>query len=197
MKKQYYLLFTFILAITGCFMVDAEEAKYKVVENEDKFEIRDYAPQIVAETTVEGSLEDAGDKAFSRLFKYITGNNSLNSKIAMTSPVGQQKSGDKWLVSFVMPVAYTMKKLPKPKDSRIRLRQIPARRMATIRYSGFWSEERYLKNMSELKVWMKRKGLAGIGNPIWARYNSPYRLWFMRRNEVLIQLVSGKDKRKK
>jgi effector-binding domain-containing protein len=174
--------------------VDAEEAKYKVVENEDKFEIRDYAPQIVAETTVEGSLEDAGDKAFNRLFQYISGNNSLNSKIAMTSPVGQQKSGDKWLVSFVMPVAYTMKNLPKPKDSRIRLLQIPARRMAAIRYSGFWSEERYLKNRSELKVWMKRKGFTGIGNPIWARYNSPYRLWFMRRNEVLIQLATSKDK---
>ena len=197
MKRQYYLLFTFILVITGCFIVDAEEAKYKVVENEDKFEVRDYALQIVAETTVEGSLEDAGDKAFSRLFKYISGNNSLNSKIAMTSPVGQQKSGDKWLVSFVMPQVYTMKNLPKPKDSRISLRQIPARRMAAIRYSGFWSEERYLKNKSELKVWMKRKGLIGIGNPIWARYNSPYSLWFMRRNEVLIQLVSGKDKIKK
>jgi len=197
MKRQYYLLFTFILVITECFKVGAEEAKYKVVENEDKFEVRDYALQIVAETTVEGSLEDAGDKAFSRLFKYISGNNSLNSKIAMTSPVGQQKSGDKWLVSFVMPQVYTMKNLPKPKDSRISLRQIPARRMAAIRYSGFWSEERYLKNKSELKVWMKRKGLIGIGNPIWARYNSPYSLWFMRRNEVLIQLVSGKDKIKK
>ena len=111
MKKQYYFLFIFILIITGYSSLGVEEAKYKVVENEDKFEVRDYAPQIIAETTVKGSLEDAGDKAFSRLLQYISGNNSLNSKIAMTSPVGQQKSGDKWLVSFVMPAAYAMQNL--------------------------------------------------------------------------------------
>lgn len=188
MKKQYYLLFIFSLMLTGISSIGAEEAKYKVVENEDEFEIRDYAPQIVAETTVSGTLEDAGDKGFDILYKYISGNNSLHSKIAMTSPVGQQKLGDKWLISFVMPAVYTMKNLPTPKDSRVKLRQIPARTMAAVNYSGFWSEERYLKNKSALLLWMRKKKLVGIGEPIWARYNSPFSLWFLRRNEVLIQI---------
>jgi len=189
MKKQYYLfLFVFILISAGLSSKATEEAKYKIVEKDDKFEIRDYDPQIVAETTVNGTLEGAGDEAFDILFKYISGNNSLRSKIAMTSPVGQQKLGDKWLVTFVMPALYTMQTLPKPKDSRIRLRQVPARRIATVNYSGFWSEERYIKNKSALKLWMRKKKLVAIGEPIWARYNSPFSLWFLRRNEVLIPI---------
>ena len=43
-----------------------EEAKYKVVEKDNKFEIRDYAPHILAETIVEGDLEEAVNKAFNR-----------------------------------------------------------------------------------------------------------------------------------
>jgi len=194
MKKQYYFLFIFILIIAGFSSMGAEEAKYKVVETDGKFEVRDYSPQILAETTMDGTFEDAGDKASDLLSKYISGNNHLRSEVAMTFPVVQQKLGDKWLVSFVMPALYTMKNLPKPKDSRIRLRQIPARRMAAIAYSGRWSERSYLENKSELKVWMKRKGLIGIGNPIWARYNTSLSLWFTRRNEVLIQLDTSKDK---
>jgi SOUL heme-binding protein len=197
MKKRYYFLFTFIIMITGLSGVGAKEAEYKIVQEDGKFEVRNYSPQILAEVTMDGTFEDAGDEAFDLLYKYISGTNHLRSKIAMTSPVVQQKLGDKWVVSFIMPALYTMKNLPKPKDSRIKLRQIPARRLASIRYSGFWSERAYLKNKSELKLWMKKKGLVGIGEPIWARYNSPYRLWFMRRNEVLIQLATSKNKIKK
>lgn len=183
--------------------MDVKEAKYDVLEKDGKFEIRDYAPQIIAKTTIEGTLENAGDKAFNRLFKYISGNNKSNLKIAMTAPVSQetpsdkikmtapvaqQKLNDKWVVSFMMPAFYTMKSIPKPKDSRISIRQIPVRQMAAVRYSGFWSEKNYLKNKSELQSWMRKKKLTAIGAPIWARYNSPFTLWFLRRNEVLIQL---------
>lgn len=203
MKKHYYLLFFLILLVTGCSSVNVKEAKYKVLEKDGKFEIRDYAPQILAETLTEGTLENAGDKAFNRLFKYISGNNksqtkitmtapvsqeAASEKIKMTTPVGQQKQNDKWLVSFMMPESYTMKTIPKPKDSRIIIRYIPAKRIAAVRYSGFWSKKNYLKNESDLKSWMEKKKLIGTGEPIWARYNPPFALWFLRRNEILIQL---------
>jgi hypothetical protein len=185
-----------------------EEAKYEVVKKDNKFEIRDYAPHILAETVVEGDVEDAGNKAFKRLFRYISGENRSRDKVAMmapvsqqprgekikmTAPVGQQRVKESWAVSFMMPASYTMETLPEPEDPKVSLRQVPARRMAAVRYSGFWSEKSYLRYKLELESWIHEKGLTIIGDPVWARYNSPFTLWFLRRNEILIPVDTGID----
>ncbi|PLY01960.1 MAG: heme-binding protein [Desulfuromonas sp.] len=180
-----------------------EEAPFELVKKDDPFEIRDYASYIVAETFVEGDFEDAGSDAFKRLFGYISGDNRARSeiamtapvsqasgeKIAMTAPVGQAKSGDQWVVSFMMPASYTMETLPVPDDPRVTLRQVPARRMAAVRYSGFWSEKNYRKNKLKLEKWIEKEGLEITGSPLWARYNAPFIPWFMRRNEVLFPIA--------
>ncbi len=193
--------------ITGAIEVMAiEEAKYQVIKKDNEFEIRDYAPHILAETVVDGSLEDAGNKAFKRLFRYISGGNRSRDKVAMTAPVSQQSTGKKikmtapvgqqrleesWVVSFMMPDSYTLETLPEPEDQRVTLRQVPARRMAAIRYSGFWSEKSYLRHKAELESWIRRMGLAIEGDPVWARYNPPFVPWFLRRNEILFPVAAG------
>ena len=182
-----------------------EEAPYQVVDKDGKFEVRDYAPQILAETTVEGTLEDAGNKAFNTLFRYISGNNRSKAKVAMTAPVGQQPAaekipmtapvgqqraqGNKWVISFTMPTSYTLQTLPEPTDSKVTLRQLPARRIAVVRYSGTWREKRFLNFRTSLEKWMQKKELKTAGEPIWARYNPPFTPWFLRRNEILIPIA--------
>jgi len=177
-----------------------EEAPYEVVKVEGSFEVRDYAPYLLAETFVNGDFEDAGSIAFRRLFRYISGDNRSQTKIAMTAPVsqepsekidmtapvGQQKSGGQWVVSFMMPASYSMGDLPVPDNPQVTLRQVPARRMATVRYSGFWSENNFQKNKLKLNSWIQKEGLTVSGEAIWARYNAPFVPWFMRRNEILI-----------
>jgi hypothetical protein len=186
-----------------------EEASYKVLKKENKFEIRDYAPHILAETVVEGDLEQAGNKAFRKLFRYISGENRTGSKVAMTAPVSQEPKGEKikmtapvgqqrvqersWSVSFMMPSSYTLETLPKPEDPKVTLRQVPACRIAAVRYSGFWSEKGYLRNKSELESWIHERGLKIVGDPIWARYNPPWTPWFLRRNEILIPVSVRPD----
>ena len=182
-----------------------EEAAYKVLKTSGKFEIREYVPHILAETIVDGDLEEAGNKAFRRLFNYISGANRSRAKVAMTAPVSQEKAGekismtapvvqqrarDKWAVSFTMPASYTLETLPVPDDPQITLRPVPARRMAAVRYSGLWSEKNYLQNRSELEAWIREQGLTAAGDPVWARYNPPFTLWFLRRNEILIPLAA-------
>ena len=182
-----------------------EEAGYKVLKTGGKFEIREYAPQILAEIIVDGDLEEAGNKAFRRLFNYISGANRSRAKVAMTAPVSQEQAGekismtapvvqqparDKWAVSFTMPASYTLETLPAPDDPTITLRPVPTRRMAAVRYSGLWSEKNYLQNRSELEAWIREQGLTTAGDPVWARYNPPFTLWFLRRNEILIPLAA-------
>jgi hypothetical protein len=194
-----------VIIVSGVFPAMAiEEAAYTVVKSAGSFELRDYAPHIIAETVVEGSLEDAGSTAFRRLFRYISGDNrsrgkiamtapvsqeSKGEKIAMTAPVGQQAVGGKWSVSFTMPSSYTLETLPLPDDASVTIRQVPARRMAVVRYSGTWSEKNYLRYRGELEAWMRENRLTAAGEPVWARYNPPFTLWFLRRNEILIPVT--------
>jgi hypothetical protein len=180
-----------------------EEALYSLVRREDPYELRDYAANIQAETLVRGSFEDAGNPAFNRLFRYISGANHTAGKIAMTAPVSQQTltesitmtlpvtqqtQEDHWLVSFMMPSGSTLENLPKPDDDAVKLRLVPAQRMAVVRYSGFWSSQRYQQMLMSLESWIQQSRLRATGAPVWARYNPPFTPWFLRRNEILIPI---------
>jgi hypothetical protein len=209
MKRSIRIILAAAFIIIGAMDAMAiEEATYKVVKKDNKFEIRDYASHILAETVVEGDFEEAGNKAFNVLFGYISGDNRSREKLAMTAPVSQEPKGEKikmtapvgqqrvqesWAVSFMMPASYTLETLPEPEDPKVTLRQVPARRMAAVRYSGFWNEKGYLRYKLELESWIREKGLTIMGDPIWARYNAPFTPWFLRRNEILIPVDAGAD----
>ncbi|NCF62001.1 MAG: heme-binding protein [Gammaproteobacteria bacterium] len=204
-KKNGVLILTTALALLITEqLIAVEEAAYTVIRQDGDIEIREYDAAIVAETVVDGEFEDAGNGAFRKLFKYIDGDNQSqgkiamtapvsqekrSEKIAMTSPVGQQKSGKGWAVSFMMPASYTMDTIPQPTDPAVVIRQVPAHRAAVIRYSGFWSEEKYREHLEELKIWIDAEKQEVIGQPVWARYNAPFTPWFMRRNEILIPVM--------
>jgi effector-binding domain-containing protein len=206
MNRAAVIVMAIAAMLTGATETMAiEEAKYEVVKKDNNFEIRDYTPHLVAETLVVGSLEDAGSKAFKILFGYISGENRSRQKvemtapvsqqanpekIKMTAPVGQQRMEDKWAVSFMMPASYSLETLPEPENPKVTLRRVPGRRMAAVRYSGFWSEKGYLKNKLKLETWIKENGLKIAGDPLWARYNAPFTPWFLRRNEIMIPIAS-------
>ena len=170
-----------------------EEAKYNVLREEDGFELREYEPHILAETTVDGKFEYSGNEAFGLLFKYISGNNKQQQKVAMTSPVGQQKQDGKWVVSFMMPALFTLEMTPVPKGPNVSIREVPARLIAAVRYSGFWSENSYRLNLAKLQNWIANNRLTPLGEPIGARYNPPIMPWFLRRNEILVLVLSSES----
>ena len=207
MNKRKLMLYCLLLIspflLCSCVTVGIEKAKYQVIEKEGKFEVRQYKPQIVAETVVDADFDGAGNMAFRRLFNYISGENRKkesiamtapvnqkisSEKIAMTAPVNQQKSESNYVVSFLMPSKYTMETLPEPVDSSVRLRQIPARKIAAIRYSGSWSRKRYEAKKILLEQFIKKKGLRITGPDIFARYDPPFQIPFLRRNEVLFEI---------
>ena len=181
-----------------------EEAKYTLIEKIGVFEIRDYERHLLVETIVDSSLEDAGNQAFRKLFRYISGNNVASNtismtapvsqeargrQIAMTAPVGQKPAEGGWAVSFMMPANYTLQTLPLPNDPTLMVREVPARRVAALRYSGTWSQKQYLANKEKLDTWIRSRGFTATGEPVWARYNPPFTLWFLRRNEILIPIT--------
>jgi len=201
MRSAGVVMIAILLTLSAGNSMAVEEAKYSVSEKQDRHEIREYAPAIVAEVIVYDDFENASGVAFRKLFNYISGKNTAREKIAMTapvaqkpqpekiamtSPVAQRKSGQGWAVSFMMPASYTMATLPVPDDPSVVLREVPAHRAAAIRYSGSWTERSYQQQYALLQEWIKAKNLEVTGEPVWARYNAPFTPWFMRRNEILV-----------
>ncbi|HTY40284.1 MAG TPA: heme-binding protein [Thermoanaerobaculia bacterium] len=181
-----------------------EEPKFRVIVADGDFEIREYAPVIVAETIVEGDWGVAGNAGFRRLASYIFGANdggrriamtvpvsqqAPGSRIAMTAPVAQERRGTAWAVAFTMPREYSLDRLPVPNDPTVHLRPIGERRVGAIRFSGRWNAERFEAGEAELRRWLTSKGEKVIGEPVSARYNPPWTPWFLRRNEILLELA--------
>ncbi|MFN0024248.1 MAG: SOUL family heme-binding protein [Parvularculaceae bacterium] len=179
-----------------------EEPAFVVSLHEGKFEVRDYPALIVAEVSVAGSRDEASNEGFRLLADYIFGGNTRRQKIAMTAPVVQESStgetiamtapvtqsggSGSWVVRFIMPSAYTLETLPTPNDPRVRLVPISPARYAVVRFSGLAQQADVDRRTTTLRAFMERKSLRAVGPPSLARYDPPWTLWFMRRNEVWI-----------
>jgi len=184
------VFFIFILMVQPAMAI--EEPEFEVLQSHDDYEVRRYVPHIVAEVDVAGDDGDPGRAAFKILAGYIFGDNEAETKMSMTAPVTSQAVGDDdkalYTYAFFMESEYTMETLPKPVDSRIRLVEKPARVIAARRYSGRWSTSNYQKNEAALMAALAADGVVLSGEPYLARYNSPFTLWFMRRNELLVEI---------
>jgi len=169
-----------------------EEPKFNLIEKENSFELRSYQPQIVAEVYVDADMDESSRKGFRLIADFIFGNNTARSgkseKISMTAPVGVQENKNGWKVSFVMPSQYTLDTLPKPNNAQVSIKQMPVKKFAVIRFSGLVDEDKMNQKVKELNEWILNKSLKPIGTPELARYNPPWTLPFLRRNEVMVEV---------
>lgn len=168
--------------------------EYVVLEKTGELEIRQYPALIVARTRVQADFEDAGNMAFRRLAGYIFGDNAEKQKISMTAPVTMAPvtrapeatgAGAYW-VSFFMPEEYQLADLPSPTDGSVEITRVPATKMAVVIYKGGWSEGNYDTHRERLMMLLSGTRWKVNGEPVWARYNSPFRPSFMRTNEVMV-----------
>ncbi len=183
---------------------DIEEPAYTVVAERDFYEVRDYAPFIIAEVEVEGDYRGAMNRGFRVLADYIFGNNSERMEMAMTAPVFQNEAAapptadageatpeydQRHIVSFVMPSKFDMDSLPDPRTDRVTLREVPGGQFAVHRFSG-WAREGHVEKMRrQLLEAVEADGLAIEGPVLLGQYNPPWTLPFLRRNEVLVRLA--------
>jgi hypothetical protein len=181
-----------------------EQQPYELVRQTPDYELRRYPSHILAETLVHNaSFEDAGSRAFRRLFGYISGENtarqsidmtapvvrSASSRIAMTAPVVQQQSEDGFIVAFVLPAVMTEATAPVPARSEVTLRTVPKRLVAAVGFSGRWTRASWHSHREALLASLAADGLTPIGVPRFARFDPPYTPWFLRRNEVLVDIA--------
>ena len=210
-----FLLFGCIY-LCSSFAMAIEEPAFKVISTSGKFEIRQYAPYLIAQTWVEGDMDDAGSQGFRRIADYIFGNNQLpgadgSGKIAMTAPVTMEpqsakiamtapvtlepgdiangmKSAQRWRVQFAMPRQYTMATIPKPKSSAVTLAEVSEKWVVVHSYSGLNTLQRVQDKTDELLQWLKAHSLVAKSAPQLARYDPPWTLPMWRRNEIMVEI---------
>ena len=166
-----------------------EQAKYEVLKKIGNTEIRRYPRWVIAR------VDGYGDGGFNLLFRFITGNNRQKSDIAMTAPVVSEQIAmtapvlsETGSIAFIMPEGYTIETTPEPLDDRVKIVEIPERVVAALRFSGRWSTSLFKKKSKELLDEIKNAGLKLNGQVFSMRYNGPYTPWFLRRNEVAVEV---------
>jgi hypothetical protein len=219
------MILAMMLVAAGPVMA-VEEPAYSVTQRDGAYELREYPPYLIAETRVEAGFMEAGNIAFGRLFRYISGANTARAEIAMTAPVEQAptvsppaaakgaRGGEEiamtapveqapagadgtYTVGFIVPAKFSASTVPQPTDPRVSVRAVPARKVAVWRYSGRWTQENFREHEALLRARLKRDGIAVPSEveAVIARYDAPFMPWFMRRNEVHLELAR-RDRRR-
>lgn len=216
-SKTARLLLTGLLLWTQPTLA-VEEPTYQVVLTEGAFELRRYAPMLVAETLVDGDMDEASNTGFRRIADFIFGNNQRvdtqeNAKIAMTAPVTvapqstkiamtapvtvepqsantQLPNAKQWRIHFVMPSQYTLATVPQPKNPQVTLREVPAQHVVVHRYSGLNTLARVQQKTEETVQWAQQKSFNIQGTPQLARYDPPWTLPMFRRNEIMVIIAA-------
>jgi hypothetical protein len=193
----------FFLLSTFGINTGTEEPKYKVIERiGNSVEIRQYAPRIAAETTVDVTRSDnPRGEAFHIIAAYIFGTNKSKTKIDMTSPVEIKPTGEKIAMTapvevdrsekslamrFFMPAEYSRDELPEPTDNRVRLVEIPAETTAVLAFTGSTNDVSISTRTAQLLDALRETNWKVEGAPTAFFYNPPWTIPFLRRNEVSV-----------
>ena len=178
-------LATLATGALGLYEHNLEQPAYTVVAKDGAFELRDYPSVLVAQTEVPGERSVALKTGFQRLAGYIFGNKQ--QKIAMTAPVFSDSAKGAWRTRFVMPARFTAATLPQMPDG-VTAAEMPARRVAVVRFAGLGSGTRLAEQEARLRGWLTARGLKATGDAVAAFYNSPFVAPPFRRNEVMISV---------
>lgn len=198
------VVLSLLAVLSACATEGVEEPAYSLRIADGDFEVRTYAPTIVAETTVRGDAWATRFEGFGPLADYIFAKGREGEKIAMTAPVTQtprekiamtapvtqqQESSGEWTIGFTMPAGYTLATLPSPVSPDVKLVEHPARTMAVYTFSGVATDNDLRQAADTLRRKVDQAGLVARGSPVFAFYDPPWTLAFLRRNEVLMEVL--------
>ncbi|MCX6497643.1 MAG: heme-binding protein [Arthrobacter sp.] len=122
-----------------------------------------------------------------------SGNQGAGSaqKLAMTAPVLQsgplpESAGPAdFVVAFVLPAGMTAETAPAPANPDVKIRAVPGSLAAALRFSGSGTGTAFGRRNDGLQAALTLAGLTAVGPPRFARFDPPFKPWFLRHNEVV------------
>lgn len=180
--------FLFFLLLSPVIMAQTEMQSYSVIQKIAGVEIRFYPPVMMAKYT--SKTQGSG---FGKLFGYISGNNTKNAKIAMTTPVHMEKKTDENSMAFVLPKKFSDGNTPQPNDPSLKVFEDKGGYFAAIIYSGYTNASEEKEHTEILRKLLQKEKINPAGTPKILVYNSPYK-FINRRNEILIPITFKPEK---
>lgn len=181
-NKIFISFFIFILSMS-LFAQKYETHNYETLLIDDAFEVRLYDPVLKAKTySMKGSNNN-----FGKLFRYISGYNQNNEKIAMTTPVYMKEENKGSMMEFVLPSKFNMDNVSMPKSKNIEVYLDEGGHYASIQYGGYSSNKKREKHTKALIQKLEEHSIESVGDFFYLSYDSPYK-FYGRRNEVIISV---------
>ena len=182
MKKTYIIFISAILSVHSLALAQNTEIQpYEVIKAIDSVEIRFYPSATLVQTS--------GGNNFGKLFRYISGSNESEEKIAMTAPVYMNE--DKSEMAFVMPLDVHQRGAPEPMGKNVSLRITEPRYVAAIRYGGYTNASKEVTHTKRLMKALEDNSIEAKGAVEFLGYDSPYK-FYNRRNEVMVEIAYNK-----
>lgn len=182
MKKTYTIFISAILSVHSLALAQNTEIQpYEVIKAIDSVEIRFYPSATLVQTS--------GGNNFGKLFRYISGSNESEEKIAMTAPVYMNE--DKSEMAFVMPLDVHQRGAPEPMGKNVSLRITEPRYVAAIRYGGYTNASKEATHTKRLMKALEDNSIEAKGAVEFLGYDSPYK-FYNRRNEVMVEIAYNK-----
>ena len=169
----------------------------------DGIETRYYGPAYWASTQISGNdITSATSTGFNRLFDYISGSNSKNVKIDMTTPVltkvepgSGPNCNSTFTVSFFVPYFYQLYGPPAPTNADVFLEAIGPLNVAVSEVPGFAEQKEIIAKAAELEEEVSDSDDLALDQSVqegtWysASYDPPFILTD-RHNEVFASVVN-------
>ena len=181
--------------------ITEELPRHEVLAKTASYEIRRYAPCVVAETgfqSTKGMFEGDQGNSFMRLAGFIgvmaKPKNEQAAPIAMTAPVLMNKANDEgsYKMSFFLPASRFGKAsdAPVPTDPNVTIKDVPGRTVAVRTFSGNMRAALIAEKDKELRDALAKDGVCPkAGAEVMAAgYNPPWTPWFLKTNEVLLEV---------
>jgi hypothetical protein len=192
------ILFTIIGIIAVAFLAvqiyamssqkNIESYPFSVVKKYQQFEIRNYEASLFTSVKLASNkYENTSSQGFSILGGYIFGGNETNEKIAMTSPVVMSLE-DSMDMMFMVPRNLKKENLPRPNQSQIEFKEVPAKTVAAISFGGWANSEKIEKYKQKLIAALDDEGITYSNKFYVLGYNAPYEV-LNRKNEVIVELI--------
>lgn len=170
---------------------DLETPAYTVLRKMREYEVRRYDDFTVAEVPMAPGDRVSGGSGFNELAAYtIGGENAAGTKLEMTTPVFTTQSGNGAgpTMQFVVEGSKAAN-VPAPRNASITPSTIRSRVVAARTFGGWPADWEVREAERLLRGALLLDGLTpGAGFSL-ARYNDPFTPPWLRRNEVLIELV--------
>lgn len=176
------------------------QVPYTVLEHLDGAEVRQYPTAVAVETEA-----TSDGQAFGRLFRYLSGANRERTNVSMTAPVetlvrtegrkvamtapvrtDEASDGAGVRMSFYLPSGYDFETAPEPTEEGVHLVAIPERLVAVRQFTWWTTARRVAAQTRRLERTLRTAGYTPIEAPSLLRYDAPWTLPFLRRNEVAV-----------